>query len=90
MPFIENAFKYGVSNHDPSALIIRLEIADDKIIFFTENRIFGAMRKAERIGVGIENTEKRLNHLYPGRHRLTISRGSGLFSVNLSIDISNQ
>jgi signal transduction histidine kinase len=39
-----------------------------------------------RDGVGLSNTRARLEHLYPGRHAMTISAPpSGGFAVTLSV-----
>jgi two-component system LytT family sensor kinase len=83
MTFIENVFKYGVSNHEDSRLIIRISAEKNAVVFFTQNRIFPGARKDDRTGIGITNTEKRLQHLYPGKHKLDIRRENGIFTVEL-------
>jgi two-component system LytT family sensor kinase len=83
MTFIENVFKYGISNHEHSLLIIRISAEKNAVIFFTQNRIFPGVRKDDRTGIGITNTEKRLQHLYPGKHKLDIRRENRMFTVEL-------
>ena len=83
MTFIENVFKYGTSNHEETALTIRLNATTEGIYFFSQNKLFAVPRKPERTGIGINNTEKRLAHVYPGKHVLRITRDNGLFSVDL-------
>ena len=85
MTFIENVFKYGTSNHESSVLTIRVSATDQRIDFFSQNQLFATDRKIERTGIGIDNTKKRLDHLYPGKHRLDITRENGLFTVELSL-----
>lgn len=85
MTFIENVFKYGTSNHEQSQLIIKLVVTETSIDFLTQNPLFSAEKKLERTGIGIENTKKRLEHLYPGKHKLAITREGGLFIVRLSL-----
>lgn len=85
MTFIENVFKYGTSNHAHSHLVIRLAADDNRIDFYTQNPLFDTERKLERTGIGIENTRKRLEHLYPGKHKLDILRENGTFIVQLSL-----
>lgn len=85
MTFIENVFKYGTSNHAESHLVIRLEATDNHIEFLTKNPLFPSERKIERTGIGIDNTVKRLEHLYPNQHKLQISRENGWFIVRLSL-----
>ena len=83
MTFIENLFKYGTSNHEESDLVIRLNVEETGIRFFSQNRLFAVPRSPERSGIGINNTEKRLSHLYPGKYQLNIKQEGGLFTVDL-------
>jgi hypothetical protein len=86
MTFIENVFKYGVSKHEPSVISINLKVTDDKILFTCENTIFDNRPASSRRGIGIANTRQRLQHIYPGRHRLNISQEAAIFRVELEID----
>lgn len=85
MTFIENVFKYGISNHDPSLISINLIIEPGSIRFHCSNRIHRATVESERKGVGIANTRQRLEHLYPGKHELTTVEKDGNFLVDLKI-----
>ncbi|MHA4895756.1 sensor histidine kinase [Pedobacter sp. PWIIR3] len=83
MTFIENAFKFGLSNHLEATIRIGIEILQEKIIFSTENQLFEHKQQQARFGIGIENTKKRLNHLYPDSHTLDIDVKDGFFKVLL-------
>lgn len=85
--FVENAFKYGISSdeHSPVRITLRQRKAEGSLLFRTENRIF-PHADAERGRTGIENCRKRLQLLYPGRHRLDITAADGLFRVELTLD----
>jgi two-component system LytT family sensor kinase len=87
MTFIENVFKYGVSKHEASAISITLNVAPGKILFACENTIFDNRPASGRKGIGISNTRRRLQHIYPGKHRLTITQDNSTFRVELEIDI---
>ncbi len=86
MTFIENLFKYGISNHEQSPISIQLDVTQDRLHFISRNRLFATDRKIDRTGIGIGNTKKRLEHLYPGKHRLEIIRENGYFVVDLTIE----
>ncbi|SFS97437.1 sensor histidine kinase [Mucilaginibacter polytrichastri] len=87
MTFIENVFKYGVSKHEQSVIDINLGVDEKKISFFCQNPIFeNGTSTNKRKGIGISNTKRRLQHIYPGKHKLNISTNDGLFTVNLEID----
>jgi two-component system LytT family sensor kinase len=83
MSFIENVFKYGTSNHEMADIVISLEAKEDSICFYCRNRLFDMKPVPERTGIGIANTRQRLEHLYPGRHSLTIKKENGYFIVEL-------
>ena len=86
MTFIENVFKYGVSKHKPTEITIHLAIDDHKLFFLCQNTVLERETTVKRTGIGLANTRQRLQHLYPGRHRLEIGKENNLFTVNLSID----
>ncbi|WP_161596791.1 sensor histidine kinase [Chitinophaga vietnamensis] len=84
LPFMENAFKYGVSNHEPSEINIALDIEDDHLHFRCSNKVFPLLRDKHRTGVGIANTRQRLEHLYPGRYELDIHT-TDMYTISLKI-----
>ena len=85
MTFIENAFKYGTSNHEPSSIIMKITVTGSRINFSCENKLFEVKRDPERIGIGIQNAKKRLEHLYPNKQLLDINSSNGLFTVQLTL-----
>lgn len=85
IPFVENVFKYGVSNHQPSTIRIRLRADAGTISFFCQNQVFAPPDPPGRTGVGIANTRRRLAHLYPGTHELTLERHDDRFTVQLTL-----
>lgn len=87
MPFVENVFKYGVSNHRPSEIVITLTTNASTMEFFCRNPIFKTEQPMERTGIGIGNTKARLQHLYPARHELTLQDKDGFFTVQLTLQL---
>jgi len=85
MTFIENVFKYGLSNHLETQITITINVEADKISFFSQNSIFEHKRIDNRKGLGISNTRQRLDHLYPGRYNLSINDQNEMFSVKLTL-----
>jgi len=87
LPFIENAFKYGVSTREISPIPILLEINDKNIYFKVTNNKhhFSLSNPVENTGIGINNTRRRLDLLYPNRYKLDIEDKTTTYTVNLNI-----
>jgi two-component system LytT family sensor kinase len=92
LPFIENAFKHGVSATSPSYIDINIgqqgAIVDLNVI----NTIIKEQNNNLEAGsgIGLNNTRRRLDLLYPGKHTLTIHEdtAANTYSVHLTIDLS--
>jgi sensor histidine kinase YesM len=87
IPFIENAFKYGISTHHPSAIVIHIQVVNGHAIFTCVNDLVPAAHKHESTGTGIINTKRRLELLYPSRHILTIESNDSQYKVLLTINL---
>jgi len=85
MTFVENAFKYGVSNRFENLIEINVSITEKTILFFCKNTIFQTSVENERKGIGIANTRKRLDFLYLNRYELKINQQEKVFEVNLEL-----
>jgi LytS/YehU family sensor histidine kinase len=86
--FVENAFKYGVSTHQPSVITIALKATEGHLNFEVNNQKFpGAMAGLTNTGIGLRNTKRRLELLYPGTHALHIDDDKNAFHVHLILDL---
>ena len=90
IPFVENAFKYGVAIGQKSAIQIAIAVSGEKLNFSCVNADLCSIRKMEMeiSGIGLENVRRRLELVYPAKHRLKINKEDGKFMVNLEIDLS--
>ncbi len=88
IPFIENAFKHGVSYQNDSFIRIKLTREGDVIRFTTANSLSGGNNGSSQSnsGIGLENVRKRLALLYPGKHDLGITNDGSVYSVELKIN----
>jgi two-component system LytT family sensor kinase len=88
IPFIENAFKYGVSTKEPSHIHLLLRSNADSISFHAENYIVSTTGSdLEKTGIGINNVKRRLELLYPNRHKLTCETKGQHYIVHLEIKL---
>jgi two-component system, LytTR family, sensor kinase len=86
MTFIENAFKYGISSHEPCTITIRLRTSERSIEFFCRNKVLVKNPTEERTGVGINNARKRLEYLYREKYSLSIHTEDEHFTVHLTLE----
>lgn len=89
MPFIENAFKYGVNPEQDSVVSILIQTESDKLTLRVENTKVRLQNGHElKSGKGIENTKLRLQLLYPERHTLAITESDSNYHVHLTLMLS--
>lgn len=91
LPFVENAFKHGVSAVQDGFIDIKIDQHDSVIDLRVVNTIIkeqsGNLESGS--GIGLNNTRRRLDLLYPGKHQLTINEDAvqNTYSVHLTINL---
>jgi len=90
IPFVENAFKHGISLQSPSHIKITLQTKDNTLYFDVHNSIYikadGDPEKMNS-GIGLQNVKQRLNLLYPKKHELIIRESAKEFFVHLTLNL---
>lgn len=83
--FIENAFKYvGFNDTKPNSIDISLKYENGNLLFRVFNTKDSFVNPAEgSSGLGIANTKRRLEILYPQKHRLTINDNENNYEIDL-------
>jgi two-component system, LytTR family, sensor kinase len=90
IPFVENAFKHGISLVNPSHIKIALQTRENTLYFDVHNSL---QRKTtndpekDKSGIGLENVKQRLALLYPNRHELIIRENASEFFVHLTLTL---
>jgi len=90
IPFVENAFKHGVSFREPSFIKVMLEVKDQTLFFDVHNSCHEKRQddpERDKSGIGLENVRRRLDLLYPGRHQLFVRDTGKEFFVHLSVNL---
>jgi hypothetical protein len=90
IPFIENAFKHGISYREKSFIDVSMTTTNDSIMFRCANSIVKSKEDYDggNSGIGLENVRKRLNLLFPGKHDLKISKSDLEFEILLRINFA--
>tara|TARA_B100000965_G_scaffold346739_1_gene318424 strand:- start:221452 stop:222474 length:1023 start_codon:yes stop_codon:yes gene_type:complete len=88
LPFIENAFKYGVNAEQNSNIKIHLK-TNEKLLKLTvfNNKVEVDAQNLKKSGFGIENTKKRLELIYPEKHELELIENDYDFTVKLNLQL---
>lgn len=85
-PLMENAFKYVGGNY---RIQVQMKKEDSKVRFIVKNTLNSTLTEIKKgTGIGIDNLKRRLNLLYPNKHKLQIMDNNTHFTVDLLIDLS--
>lgn len=89
-PFVENAFKHGISYKKPSDINIEISTSGKNLTFKVKNFISASeqLTKSDASGIGLANVKRRLELLYLNKHQLNINKTEDTFEVVLNIDLS--
>ncbi|QOD60521.1 histidine kinase [Polaribacter haliotis] len=85
IPFVENAFKHGVIVNNFFTINIDLKVTETKLYFTIENN-YNKEKENIQGGIGLENSRKRLEMLYPEKHSLEIIGKDNIFKIILEIN----
>lgn len=91
IPFVENAFKHGISLQSPSHIKITLQTSGHTLYFDVHNSIHLKQENdPERLqtGIGLQNVKQRLDLLYPGQHELIIRENAKEFFIHLTLQLT--
>lgn len=87
IPFVENAFKYGVSTKEASEIHFRLWTEGNKVYFTSSNFIVSTNNSLlENTGIGINNVKRRLELMYADKHTLSTTTQNNHYTVHLEIE----
>jgi len=87
IPFVENAFKHGQKNVKAPGITIKLDCGKESVNFEVMNRVDPTIEvsKDKTAGIGLANTQRRLELLYPDRHQFSIENKNGYYVSRLMI-----
>ena len=92
LPFVENAFKHGVDDTADSTIFVIIKQGNTGITLTVTNSIFApsayARPETGEKGIGLANTRRRLDLLYPGRYALDISVDNLLSKYELNLQLT--
>jgi sensor histidine kinase YesM len=89
IPFVENAFKHGVGYSGRPAILLRISVAYETLLFEVRNTFEAEPEntKDESSGIGLGNVVSRLNLLYRNKYTLTMNDANNLFHIILTLKL---
>ncbi|MDO5969286.1 sensor histidine kinase [Flavivirga aquimarina] len=90
IPFVENAFKYGINPSKISNLKISVICTQNTINFEcinSYNNSFKPHYKEQGFGIGIKNAKQRLELVYPNNHTFEVKKEDNIFSIKIRITV---
>jgi hypothetical protein len=91
IPFVENAFKHGISLQEKSWISLALSCDENAIRFEVRNSMHSSKEndpEREKSGIGLKNVLERLKLMYADKHVLDIDGNGTEYRVKLVIFIS--
>jgi len=87
IPFIENAFKFGINPEISSMIKIQLNIDNHQLTMIVFNKKVSRNAKLMESGTGLRNVQKRLQLIYPEEHTLVIQESDQDFKIELTLHL---
>lgn len=86
--FIENSFKHGACTIENCFVDIKLAVKENHLFMNVSNSIPKKKKAVVSTKIGLKNTKKRLEILYPEKHKLEILETENSFNVHLEIELN--
>lgn len=89
LPFVENAFKHGVSETRFESFVhIDMTVEKSYLNFIVENTKDGNARTPVTNNIGLNNARRQLELMYK-EFRLDVQNGGNIFKVHLTVNLNN-
>jgi sensor histidine kinase YesM len=89
IPFVENVFKHGIRLDGKAQIEINLTLQSGLLVLETRNTLKDNRNNIDMSisGIGLDNVKKRLQIIYPDKHRLEIESANGIYHSRLEINL---
>jgi two-component system LytT family sensor kinase len=85
--FVENAFKHGILSDPQNPVRIFLKANANMLVFTISNKK-NNYQKDKTGGIGMNNVQRRLELMYPGKHELKVMNEEAFYSINLTLQLA--
>ena len=87
IPYIENAFKYGISTDNASFIRIKINVENGQLFMQIDNSITPGTAKIKGTNSGLAISRKQLELLYAQKHKLEVKPNDATYHVQLTLKL---
>lgn len=87
LPMVENAFKFVGGEF---WIRVNGSLKNGNVEFTVSNAVAPGFQPAKPSGIGLENLQRRLTLLYPGKHELEVTKEPEIFTITLKLALSEK
>ncbi len=92
LPLLENLFKHGTKIiEDHYSADFKFNIKDNMVYIDATNKYKGVLQingNGKAGGIGLDNLQKRLNLLYPGKHNIVQQKAEDTYTIHVQIALT--
>lgn len=86
--FLENAFKHGLGSSSDNWVKVAIILNGNELNFSCSNNYNErTINNRKGNGIGLKGVKRRLELVYPGRHKFEIHKSDCSFDINLTIEL---
>lgn len=95
LPLLENSFKHGLSQQlEEKWISLELHVEKNNLYFKLANSRdpdeVMAVIPGKKKGIGLDNVKRRLDLLYPGKHKIKIHDDKDMFLVTIELQVAEE
>jgi sensor histidine kinase YesM len=88
IPLVENTFKHGLQSISISSFAhFSLAVQGSDLYFEAHNSVGNSIEQVQQSGTGLQNLQKRLELIYPGKHQLVFDSSDAHFKVTMHLQL---
>lgn len=88
LPLIENSYKHCTDRNGDSIIDLSVTISENILSFSISNEYDGTENEVKTCnGIGLNNVRRRLDLMYPGKHKFEIEKKGTRFNVGLKLEL---
>jgi len=94
LPLLENSFKHGLSQQlEQKWINLDLHVERNNLYFKLANSkdsgLVEVSIQGKKKGIGLENVKRRLELLYPGKHKMLVNNEKSMYLVSLEMQLND-